>query len=124
MRQAAPRRATFPPQGPPGDRRELRRVRVSVILARRLPRSGPPADPGALRAPLKPYRRSAQIRVRIGCAVPLDASQVKEQVRLDSGAGQGRRRRSRRVRVTVVVHRSAHRDPRSFPWRSRSPPAM
>ena len=37
--------------------------------------------------------------------VPLDASQVKEQVRLDSGAGQGPRRRSRRVRVTVAVHR-------------------
>jgi transposase InsO family protein len=40
-----------------------------------------------------------------GCAVPLDASQVKDQVRLDSGAGQGRGRRSRRVRVTVAVHR-------------------
>jgi hypothetical protein len=38
-------------------------------------------------------------------AVPLDASQVKDQVRLDSGAGQGRGRWSRRARVTVAVHR-------------------
>jgi hypothetical protein len=39
--------------GPRGDRPERRGVRVSVILARRLPRSGGQPGPGALRAPLK-----------------------------------------------------------------------
>src|SRR5438045_2317127 len=43
----------FPREGPPSDWRELRRVRVSVILARRLPRSGGQPGLGALRAPLK-----------------------------------------------------------------------
>jgi hypothetical protein len=40
-------------EGPPGDRRELRRVRVSVILARRLPLGDGQPGHGALRAPLK-----------------------------------------------------------------------
>jgi len=39
-------------EGSPGDRRELRRVRVSVVLARRLSRERCTAGPGALRAPL------------------------------------------------------------------------
>jgi hypothetical protein len=47
------------------------------------------------------WRQEAQEAARLRLIVDT----VKEQVRLDSGAGQGRRRRSRRVRVTVAVHR-------------------
>jgi hypothetical protein len=43
----------LPSEGPPVDRQELRRVRVSVILAWRLPGGAAQLGPGALGAPLK-----------------------------------------------------------------------
>jgi hypothetical protein len=41
------------PKDPPGDRRELRRTRISAHLARRYPGAAASLGPGALRAPLK-----------------------------------------------------------------------
>jgi len=50
-RQAVPGHATSPPEGPPGDRPGLRRVRVNASVTRCLLDPWP-ARPGALRAPL------------------------------------------------------------------------
>jgi hypothetical protein len=44
---------SVPPDGSPGDRRELRRVRVSVILGRRFPGAVASPGPGRGSAPLK-----------------------------------------------------------------------
>ena len=61
-----------PPEGPPGDRRELRRVRVSAAVARRLPGLVASQGPGALRAPLKQYGKFSPARLHQRCPPATD----------------------------------------------------
>ena len=120
---------------------QLRPVERTPLIAARKPRGGrgtgrhgtaePQVEPqGAGRSTARHGRRSP---VSDGTGpVPKRGRMCSKGTKVrrprGDGAGscarQGRRRRSRRVRVTVVVHRSAHPDPRRFLWRSRSPPAM
>jgi hypothetical protein len=101
---AAP--VTTSPAAPATRRRSPRRAapRATHNLRRNLALAVPSAGAPVGRA-LEVVWKVVTATRSVPCAVPLDASQVKEQVRLDSGAGQGRSRRSRRVRVTVAVHR-------------------